>query len=133
MRRTSSLGQLSGKSASVALSAGTAPTEEPSRRRQSYAEWHEGVTILFADIVGYTAIADRSPPDRVMALLNELYTKFDDLTTELNLYKVETIGEEAASASSLAVQCLLPLLLQAPSIRTVARLLPRLTRATQTT
>ena len=51
------------------------------------------VTILFADIVGFTALAARLPPEEVVALLNRLFTVFDDLTEKYGLEKIKTIGD----------------------------------------
>ena len=43
---------------------------------------------MFADIVGFTSICKSVSPAAVMALLNELYTAFDDLVSTFNVYKV---------------------------------------------
>ncbi|XRB16649.1 guanylate cyclase [Pseudoscourfieldia marina] len=56
-------------------------------------EHFDDVTILFSDIVGYTAISSSLPPGEVMDMLNRLYTAFDALTTRHGLFKVETIGD----------------------------------------
>mmetsp|Transcript_87229 Transcript_87229/g.241935 ORF Transcript_87229/g.241935 Transcript_87229/m.241935 type:complete len:1428 (-) Transcript_87229:90-4373(-) len=57
------------------------------------AESHESVTILFSDIVGWTNIAESLTTSQVVVLLNELFSVFDALTEEHNVYKVETIGD----------------------------------------
>ncbi|KAI8465323.1 MAG: nucleotide cyclase [Monoraphidium minutum] len=54
---------------------------------------HEQVSILFADIVGFTSMAKTQPPDVVMDLLNDLFTRFDMMLEEYSVYKVETIGD----------------------------------------
>ena len=46
------------------------------------------VTLMFADIVGFTSICKQVPPDVVMTFLNDLYREFDDLVTIFNVYKV---------------------------------------------
>jgi class 3 adenylate cyclase len=51
------------------------------------------VTVLFADIVGFTTLAARLPPDRIVGLLNELFCTFDDLAGKLGLEKIKTIGD----------------------------------------
>ncbi|KAK9823457.1 hypothetical protein WJX72_002888 [[Myrmecia] bisecta] len=58
-----------------------------------YAEWHESVTVLFTDIVGFTDMANQVTPDKVMGMLHQLFTRFDRLCEKHRLYKVETIGD----------------------------------------
>ncbi|KXZ41700.1 hypothetical protein GPECTOR_314g8 [Gonium pectorale] len=54
---------------------------------------HAQVTILFADIVGFTSMCKEVPAKAVMKFLNDLYTRFDTLLDIYGVYKVETIGD----------------------------------------
>ncbi|GLI68293.1 hypothetical protein VaNZ11_012654, partial [Volvox africanus] len=54
---------------------------------------HRCVTVLFADIVGFTTMCNCLEPLEVMNFLNELYTRFDSLCDIYGVYKVETIGD----------------------------------------
>ena len=59
---------------------------------RTVARMHESVTVLFTDIVGFTAMSQQSLPYEVMMFLHELFTAFDDYV-EINdghLWKVET-------------------------------------------
>jgi len=50
-------------------------------------------TILFSDIVGFTQMAARLPPERMIELLGALFARFDALAAELGLEKIKTIGD----------------------------------------
>lgn len=52
------------------------------------AKKFERVTMLFSDIVGFTAVCSHCTPMQVITMLNELYTKFDHHCGELDVYKV---------------------------------------------
>ena len=59
---------------------------------RSVAQMHHEVTILFTDIVGFTAMSQTVAPQQVMEFLHELFVLFDDLVgRDSLLWKVETI------------------------------------------
>lgn len=51
------------------------------------------VTILFADIVGFTKLATHLPPQELVDFLNEIFSAFDMLTNYYQLEKIKTIGD----------------------------------------
>ncbi|KAJ9526118.1 hypothetical protein QJQ45_009610 [Haematococcus lacustris] len=67
------------------------------------AEWHENITIIFSDVVGFTDMAQQVHPQLVMTMLNDMYSRFDDLCLASGnaVYKVETIGDSLMVATGL--------------------------------
>ena len=57
------------------------------------ADDFDDVTVLFADLVGFTGMAARMTPQAVVALLNEIFSSFDKLAHQYGLEKIKTIGD----------------------------------------
>ena len=57
------------------------------------AEGYDTVTILFADLVKFTELANRTHPQRLVLMLNQIFSEFDRLTIENGLEKIKTIGD----------------------------------------
>ncbi|MBV1865570.1 MAG: adenylate/guanylate cyclase domain-containing protein [Rhodobacteraceae bacterium] len=60
---------------------------------QTIADAHENVTILFADIVGFTPRATTQSAAELVKFLNQLFTRFDALATKHGLEKIKTLGD----------------------------------------
>ncbi|WP_242032791.1 adenylate/guanylate cyclase domain-containing protein [Oscillatoria sp. FACHB-1406] len=57
------------------------------------AESFEEVTVLFADLVGFTVLSARMPPKELVHLLNTIFSDFDRLAEQHGLEKIKTIGD----------------------------------------
>ncbi|RYZ57170.1 MAG: adenylate/guanylate cyclase domain-containing protein, partial [Proteobacteria bacterium] len=53
----------------------------------------ESVTVMFADIAGFTALSSRTSPEALVTMLNELFSMFDTLAEKHGLEKIKTIGD----------------------------------------
>jgi len=59
------------------------------------------VTVLFADLVGFTPLSAKLPPTQVVRLLDEVFSTFDGLATQHGLEKIKTIGDAYMAVAGL--------------------------------
>jgi class 3 adenylate cyclase len=57
------------------------------------ADFFPEVSVLFADIVGFTTMSGSLPPQPLVEMLNDLFTKFDELAHRHRVEKIKTIGD----------------------------------------
>jgi class 3 adenylate cyclase len=57
------------------------------------ADGFADVTVMFADIVGFTTMAEELTPKEVVSFLNEVFTRFDELAEKHRVDKIKTIGD----------------------------------------
>ena len=67
------------------------------------AERFESATVLFADIVGFTSLAARISALEVVNFLNQIFSKFDELTEKHGLKKIKTSGDAYIVAGGVPV------------------------------
>lgn len=71
-----------------------APIAERLKSGESViADEFSDVTVLFADIVGFTPLASQMLPKDLVRLLNQIFTIFDELANTYGLEKIKTIGD----------------------------------------
>ncbi len=60
---------------------------------QSIADGFAEVTVLFADVVGFTAFSSHTPAVELVSLLNDLFSRFDAASQRHGVEKIKTIGD----------------------------------------
>ena len=65
------------------------------------AEHADNVTVLFADIVGFTPLSASKTPQELVGLLNRIFSEFDALADAHGLEKIKTIGDAYMAVSGL--------------------------------
>jgi adenylate cyclase len=68
------------------------------------ADYFEDVTILFADVVGFTEFSSSRCPVEVVAFLNKVFRGFDSLADKYHLEKIKTIGDAYMVVSGLEME-----------------------------
>lgn len=65
------------------------------------ADAYGAVTVLFADVVDFTQFAERTEPERVVGVLDEIFKGFDTLAERHGIEKIKTIGDAYMAAAGL--------------------------------
>lgn len=91
--RTAELRTEKERSEQLLLNILPAKIAERLKRAESPTEHFEEVTILFADIVGFTSLSAQMEPMQLVAGLNQIFSAFDELTEKYGLEKIKTIGD----------------------------------------
>ncbi len=60
---------------------------------ETISDSFDEVTVLFADIVGFTPFSENLPPEKLLDLLNGLFSGFDKLLEKYDVEKIKTIGD----------------------------------------
>ncbi|MCT7982311.1 response regulator [Laspinema sp. A4] len=69
------------------------------------ADHFEEVSVIFADLVGFTEFAANMSPKKLLELLNKIFSQFDKLAKHHNLEKIKTIGDAYMVVGGLPVPC----------------------------
>lgn len=75
--------------------------ERLKKGEEVIADKIENITILFADLVGFTTLSTELPPQEVVELLNSVFSGFDRLLSDFSLEKIKTIGDAYMVAGGL--------------------------------
>ena len=72
---------------------------------EQIADSYESVSVLFADISGFTMYASKVTPEQLVTRLNSIFTAFDDMIEVHGLEKIKTIGDAYMIAGGLPEPC----------------------------
>jgi len=71
---------------------------------RSIADYFESVTILFADVVGFTEYSSTRSPVEIVNFLNKFFQGLDRLVDKYGLEKIKTIGDAYMVVSGLQME-----------------------------
>ncbi len=82
------------RSESLLLNVLPAPIADRLKRgEETIVDSFEEVSVLFADIVGFTDFASQVSPTYLIEMLNEIFSAFDEMSERHQLEKIKTIGD----------------------------------------
>lgn len=67
--------------------------EQLKQGERAPAVKYANMGVLFADIAGFTRYASRLPPDALVMMLNQVFSRFDALAREHGVEKIKTLGD----------------------------------------
>ncbi len=76
---------------------------EAGANGRSIADAYEEVSVLFADLVGFTEQAGRIAPTAIVESLDAVFTRFDELAGRVDMEKVKTVGDAYMAVSGAPV------------------------------
>ena len=79
--------------------------ERLKNSNQTIADGFADVSVMFADIVNFTRIAEGLNPQQVFSMLNKIFSSFDELAEKYALEKIKTIGDAYMVAGGLNDHC----------------------------
>lgn len=92
------------KQRSEALLLNVLPAEIAIRlkaQEEPLADTHESVSVLFADLAGFTDVSRKMSAGELVTLLNDLFSRFDELSEQHGAEKIKTIGDAYMVATGL--------------------------------
>jgi len=70
---------------------------------ETIADDFSEVTVLFSDLVNFTSFASRTKASKLVFLLNDLFSAFDEIALDLGVEKIKTIGDAYMAVAGLPV------------------------------
>ena len=77
------------------------PVAERLKSGERIADGYNCISVLFADIVGFTAAARQAGPEATVGMLNRFFSVADELAQRLGCEKIKTIGDCVMAAADL--------------------------------
>jgi adenylate cyclase len=90
---------------SLLLNVLPAPVAERLRRGEIVADQVDEVTVVFADLVGFTTLAAGLPARRVVEMLGEVFGAIDEIAEQEGMEKVKTIGDCYMAVAGAPTAC----------------------------
>jgi class 3 adenylate cyclase len=75
--------------------------ERLKRNEMNIAQGHADVTVMFADIVGFTRMTEELSPVETVKILNDVFSIFDDIADKYRVEKIKTIGDAYMACAGL--------------------------------
>lgn len=75
--------------------------DQLKKQKGIIAHRFDDASVLFADLAGFTSLSAKLPPSGLLRMLNDVFSRFDDLVGRHRLEKIKTIGDAYMVAGGL--------------------------------
>jgi adenylate cyclase len=75
--------------------------ERLKRGESNIAQGHADVSVMFADIVGFTKMTEELSPVETVKILNDVFSMFDEIADKFGVEKIKTIGDAYMAAAGV--------------------------------
>lgn len=104
-KRTSELADEKRKVESLLLNILPKETaDELQKKGKATARHYNMVSVMFTDFKGFTAIAEQTDPEDLVAELDRCFVHFDDIIEKYHLEKIKTIGDSYMCAGGVPIR-----------------------------
>lgn len=79
----------------------TAIAERLKHGENHVVEFHDEVSVMFADVVGFTQLATELPPPQLIQMLETLFQAFDEIAEQHGVEKIKTVGDAYMAAAGV--------------------------------
>ena len=70
-------------------------------QERTIADNYDDVTVIFADIVGFTQLSENLEPEKLLWILNKFFGEFDQIAHRMGVEKIKTIGDAYMAAAGV--------------------------------
>ncbi len=70
-------------------------------QERTIADNYDDVTVIFADIVGFTQLSENIEPEKLLWILNKFFGEFDQIAHRMGVEKIKTIGDAYMAAAGV--------------------------------
>ena len=78
---------------------------ERLKRGEDVSQAFDCVSVVFADLVGFTPLSARKTPSELVAILDDLFSRIDALAERHGVEKIKTLGDAYMAAAGLPAAC----------------------------
>jgi adenylate cyclase/guanylate cyclase len=82
-----------------------ADISERLKRGEDVSQAFERVSVVFADLVGFTPLSARKTPSELVTILDDLFSRIDALAERHGVEKIKTLGDAYMAAAGLPAAC----------------------------